>query len=340
MKISSARVQRFLDAPDKDTQAVLLYGPNESLVHEAAQRLTRWAIGKSEDPYAVTKLGEDDMKKDVARLGDALAAQSLLGGPTVVWARISGKSADPSIESALDAIEVGEPSGFLVVEAGDLPSSSALVKAFTGAKRAAVIAFYDESDAERAQFAKGLAKEFGLEFDRDAEEDFLTALPSDRGLARQEIEKIALYASGLKRTLTTNDIAQLLAHESESALDAASSAAANGNANEAVEALARIDSLSGVSALRALLRRMQQLRDARTMIDDGASPVDAVAKLRPPVFWKERDMVAAQVRLWTAKRLNAAFEVLWQAELRSKVAGAPQALIAADAYRGVAKLIA
>ncbi len=339
MKISGAQIRRFLDAPDKSTRAVLLYGPNESFVHEAAQRLVRWALGASDDPYAISKLGEDDIKKDVARLGDALAAQSLLGGPTVVWARISGRAADESIGDALAAIEAGEPNGFLVVEAGDLASSAALVKAFTSAKSAAVIAFYEETDAERAQFAKGLAKELGLAFERDAEADFLAALPGDRGLARQEIEKIALYANGLGRLLTSEDIGQLLADEGESALDAASSAAAQGKANEAVEALARIDGLSGVSALRALLRRMQQLRDARAMIDDGANPAEAIAKLRPPVFWKERDAVAAQARLWTEKKLNAAFDVLWQAELRSKVAGAPQALIAADAYRGVAKLV-
>jgi DNA polymerase-3 subunit delta len=338
VKISGAQVRRFLDAPDKSTHAVLLYGPNESFVREAAQRLVRWALGGSDDPYAITKLGEDDIRKDAARLGDALAAQSLLGGPTVVWARISGKSADDSISEALDAIESGEPNGFLIVEAGDLASSAALVKAFTSAKSAAVIAFYDETEAERAQFAKALAKERGLEFEREAEEDFLAGLPGDRGLARQEIEKIALYANGLGRKLTSDDITQLLAGESESALDAASFAAAQGKGDEAVEALARIDGLSGVSALRALLRRMQQLRDARAMIDEGASPNDAVAKLRPPVFWKERDAVAAQARLWTAKKLNAAFDVLWQAELRAKVAGAPQALIAADAYRGVAKL--
>src|SRR5215475_9912775 len=114
MKISGVAVRRFLDAPDKSTRAVLLYGPNESFVHEASQRLARWALGGSDDPYAITKLGEDEIRKDAARLGDALAAQSLLGGPSVVWARISGKSADDSISDGLDAIEAGEPAGFLI----------------------------------------------------------------------------------------------------------------------------------------------------------------------------------------------------------------------------------
>lgn len=339
MKITGASVRRFLDKPDKAVRAVLLHGPNESFVHEAAQKLAAWAVGKSDDPYAITKLGDDEIKKDLARLADALAAQSLMGGPTIVWARVNGKAADDAIIDALGSIERGEPGGYLIVEAGDLGSSAPLVKEFTNAKAAAAIAFYEETEAERAQFAKALAKERGIPFDRDAEEAFLASLPTDRGLARQEIEKLALFAHDLGRPISVEDIEALMASEAESALDAASLAAAQGKVAQAVEALARIDALSGVSALRALLRRMHQLRDARALIDAGASPIDAVAKLRPPVFWKERDAVAAQARLWTAKKLNAAYDVLWTAELRSKTAGAPQELIAADAYRGVAKLV-
>lgn len=338
MKLTGAAVRRFLEKPDKDLRAVLLYGPNQSFSHEAAQKLAAWALGKSDDPYAITKLSDDEIKKDGAKLADALAAQSLLGGPTIVWARVDGKGADAAIVDALAGIERGDAGGYLIVEAGDLGGTSELVKKFTAAARAASIAFYEETDAERAQHAKALAKELGVAFERDAEEAFLSALPSDRGLAKQEIEKLALYATGLGRPLNVEDVEALLAGEAESALDAASLAAAEGRTAQAVEALARIDNLSGVSALRALLRRLHQLRDLRGMIDGGMGAADAVAKLRPPVFWKERDAVIAQARLWTAKKLTSAYEVLWAAELRCKSAGAPQDLIAADAYRSIAKL--
>ncbi|MGD9968431.1 MAG: DNA polymerase III subunit delta [Hyphomonadaceae bacterium] len=339
MQIKGAAIRRFLDKPDKTVRAVLLYGPNESFSHEAAQRLAAWALGSCDDPYAITKLSDAEIKNDSARLADALAAQSLLGGPTIVWVRLTGKAADDAVLSALASIERGEPGGFLIVEAGDIAGTAELVKKFTAAAGAAAIAFYEESDAERAAFAKTLAGELGVTFDRDGENAFLTALPGDRGLARQEIEKLALYAHDLGRAVGANDIEALLASEAESALDAASLAAAQGKAAHAVESLARIDALSGVSALRALLRRLHQLRDARALIDQGASAEDAVAKLRPPVFWKERDAVASQARVWTAKKLAAAFDLLWHAELRSKTAGAPQELIAADAYRSVAKLV-
>ncbi len=339
MKVSGAAVRRFLDAPDKGLRAALLFGPNQSFVHEAAQRLARWSLGGGDDPYAITKLGEDEIKRDGARLADALAAQSLLGGATLVWARIEGKAADGAIADALEALERGEPGAFLLVEAGELSSSSELVKTFNAAKSAAGVAFYEESEAERASFARALANELRVEFDEAAQEGFLAALPADRGLARKEIEKLALYAHGLGRKLNTEDLAQLLANENESALDAASLAAASGRTAQAIESLARIDNVSGVSALRALERRMLQLNEARALMDGGASPVDAIAKLRPPIFWKERDAVAAQARAWSGKKLSAAFDILWAAELRAKTAGAPQDLIAADAFRGVAKLV-
>lgn len=339
MQIKGASIRRFLDKPDKNVRAILLYGPNESFTHEAAQRLAAWALGNSDDPYAITKLGDSEIKSDSARLADALAAQSLLGGPTIVWARIDGKGADAAIVDALADIERGAPTGFLIVEAGDIGGTAELVKKFGAAANAAVIAFYEETEAERAVFAKSLAKELNIGFERDAEDYFLSSLPADRGLARQEIEKLALYAHNLGRAISIADLEALMASEAESALDAASLAAAQGKVGQAVESLARIDGLSGVSALRALLRRLHQLRDARLLIDQGMSPTDAIAKLRPPVFWKERDAVASQARLWTSKKLNAAYDVLWTAELRSKTAGAPQELIAADAYRGVAKLV-
>ncbi len=339
MKIQGAAIRRFLDKPDKNIRAVLLYGPNESFSREAAQRLAAWALGKSDDPYALTKLSDDEIRKDGARLADALAAQSLLGGPTVVWARIAGKGADAAIVDALEGIERNEASGYLIVEAGELTGTSELVKKFSAAARAASIAFYEETESERAQYARALAKELGVAFEPDAEEAFLAALPSDRGLAKQEIEKLALYAHGLDRQLSANEIEQLLAGESESALDAASLAAAEGHAAHAVESLARIDNLSGVSALRALLRRLHQLRDVRALIDDGASAADAVAKVRPPVFWKERDAVIGQARRWTARKLAGAYEILWSAEIKCKTTRAPQELIAADAFRSVANLV-
>jgi DNA polymerase-3 subunit delta len=81
-----------------------------------------------------------------------------------------------------------------------------------------------------------------------------------------------------------------------------------------------------------------RLQEARVAVDRGSSPVDAAAKLRPPVFWKERDIFNDHLRAWTMPRLAAALDVLWRAQLRAMTAAAPQDVIAAEAFRAVATL--
>lgn len=339
MKLNSAQFRRFLEKPDPKVGAALFYGPNASMIQESAAQLAAWALKGSDDPYALTKLHEDELKRDHAMLSDALSAQSLLGGPTVVWARIDGKGADAAILAALKDIEAGRPSGYLVIEGGDLGGSSEIVKAFNAAERAACAALYEETETDRADFARRFLTDEKIQLDRDAQDVLIAALPSDRGLARRELEKLALYAHDLGRPVSSADLHALLAEEADGALDVATLAAASGKAAEAMEALARIESLAGISALRALSRRMLQVHDARAMMDQGMSASEAVGKLRPPVFWKERDAVAGLARAWTAKKLSAAFDALWQAERRAKNAGMPQELVAADAFRAVATLV-
>ncbi|MET0181732.1 MAG: DNA polymerase III subunit delta [Caulobacterales bacterium] len=339
VKLAGAAARRFVEKPDANMRAALFFGPNRSLVAESCAALARTALKGSDDPFATTRLNEDEIKKDKARLSDALAAQSLLGGPTLVWARVDGESVNDSILFTLKEIESGIAGGFLILEGGELSTSGKLAKAFENAKHAVVAAFYEESEGERAAFARDLCKELNVILDRDASESLMSLLPSDRGLARKEIEKLAAYAYSSDKPLTASEIETLIADEGDEALDQAGLAALNGNAAIAVETLSRIEGLSGVQAIKALERRLLRLLDARARVDGGMNAQDAMAKLRPPVFWKEKDAFAAQLRNWPSRKLIGALDLCWEAEVKSKRAGAPQDLLAADAHRAVAKLV-
>ncbi len=339
MKLAAAAARRFLDKPDAQVRGALLYGPNRALVAEAAAQLARHALGGSDDPFAITKLNDDDLRKDKARVSDALSAQSLLGGPTLVWARIENESGAEAILFALSDIEAERPGGFLLIEGGELSNSGKLAKAFEGAKRAVAAAFYEESEADLAAFADTLIAQMKIPLDAEARETLLALLPPDRGLMRREIEKLAAFAHGAASPIAGAEVETLIADAGEGALDAAALAALQGKAADSTETLSRIDALQGVSAIKAMERRLLRLLEARAHIDSGASPPDAMAKLKPPIFWKERDAFLAQLRAWTTRRLVTALDLMWAAEMRAKQAQSPQELIAADAYRAVANLI-
>lgn len=338
MKIASGGARRFLSAPDTSVRAVLLYGPNAALVTEAARTLVKHALGGTDDPFSLTRLHEDELKKDKAKLSDALAAQSLLGGPSVVWLRADGESQAEAMLAALALIERGEGAAYFVIEGGEFASKGKLVAAFENAKSAASIAFYEETEAERAAFLKALIDSERIPMSADAREIFVAHAPSDRALARGELEKVALFAHGLGRNVEPADLAALAAVEAEGELDDATNAAASGRVGLALDMLDRLEGSNGVSLIKALERKMLRLLEARTLVDGGVAPNDAGDRLKPKVFWKERDLFASQVRIWTTARVLDALNTLWAAELRAKTAGAPQDVIAAGAYRRVAEI--
>lgn len=338
MKLTGAAAKRFLAKPANDARAVLLHGPNRSMIAEAADALTAHMLGPSPDQMALTRLGEDEIRKDRALLSDQLAAQSLLGGARVLRLRADGDSAQEPIVDAVSALDDGAPAAaFLIVEGGDLAAKSKIRSAFENAARCYAVAFYDDDDAALAEYAASLIARAEIALTPDARDLLQAALPGDRALVRGEIEKLALFAHGRSEPIAAPDVAALLAVEAESALDDATLAVAGGDARASVEQFHRAGA-GGITAIRALERRLLRLQEARLAVDGGASPTDAAGKLRPPVFWKERDAFAAHLRTWTAPRLATALDVLWRAQLRAMTAGAPQELIAAEAFRAVANM--
>ena len=336
MKLTGAGARRFSEKPDLSVGAALLHGPNRGLIAQASAAIVKAATGGDADPYAVTRLTDDDLKADKAALMDALSAQSLLGDARLVRVRLDGDAASPLVVEALKALDGGQGGHFLLVEAYGTASSSALVKAFEGSSKAVSIAFYDDAAADLDAYAADLFKALKTEVSPEALRALREAASADRALLRQEIEKLATYAHGLGRPLSAEDVDALIGDSATSAMDAAARHATDGAGALAVEALLSMEATGAISALKALERRLLRLAEARSLADGGMGPQAAVKALKPPVFWKDQDVMADQLRHWSQGGLGRALDLVWGCEIACKRAGAPQDLLVAQCYRGVA----
>jgi DNA polymerase-3 subunit delta len=340
MLLKAGEAQRFLRKPDASIPAALFFGPDRARVEESAAILTAAVLGPDPEPLNLTRLGEDDVRRDKARLADEVAAQSLLGGARVVRVRCDGDAQAEAVVAIVTAIEAGAPMGaMLIVEGGDLKPASKIRKAFDEAKSCIAIAFYEESAEERRAFAAALLAAAGCEIEPDAREILLAGLPEDRGGVRAEIEKLALYAHGLGRAIDDADVRALSVAAGESELDDAAGHALDGEAAAAARALDRAGAGNGVTILKALERKLMRLAEAQALIGQGVPRSDVGGKLRPPVFWKEREAFAQRLSIWTAPRVQAGLARLWAAEVACKSAGAPSVLIAAQCFAEIARLV-
>ena len=187
-------VKGFLANPDPAILCVLIYGPEQGLVHERATSLAKLIAEDLDDPWRVANLSDQDAA-DPARLTDEAAAQSFLGGRRVVRVRGASTGLSSAVTSLLKAAEAGtlDGAGLVIIEAGDLKKSSALRKVCEASPRAAAVPCYAEGTRDSMAAIREQCAEEGLQLTDEAAMLLANALGEDRSLLRQEVEKLILY---------------------------------------------------------------------------------------------------------------------------------------------------
>lgn len=333
-------IDRYLARPDL-ARAVLIHGRDRGVVRERAEQLCRVLVPDLDDPFAVAMLTDGDLDSDPARLEGELSALSMIGGPRLVRLRLHGDRAatDRAVAESVAAHLEGRlnPDAALVIEAGALGRDSALRKLAEKAPEARVIPCYEDEAGDVARMTREALRADNVGLTAEALEIFVGRLPKERGVARQEIERLALYIGpGSGATLGPAELEAFLGVEpdaslSEAAVDAFGARTASVRAG-LVRAFAEGE--AGPAAVRAASQHLGRLRRVVTLARSGADLKEAAKSAG--VFWKQEREFLRQARAWSLSELDIVQGDLLEADRACKRAGSPDALIAERALLSVA----
>ena len=326
-------IERFLATPDKKIRAALIYGRDMGVVRDRANQLALKVCDRPDDPFDVALLTDGDLDGDGARLEGELAAQSLMGGRRLVRLKFATEKAalDKMTALALTRHAAGElnPDAFLLIEAGNLDRNSALRKAAEKASEAATIPCYEDEPGDVARMVREALAKDGVGLSTDALQLFVARMPKERGVARQEIERLALFLGpGSGMTATPKDLEAFLGVEPEASLSDAAADAFGGRLAEAQAGLRRAaaEGEAGPAAVRALGMYLGRMRRTLTLAKAGAGLQEAAKA--SGVFWKSEREFLRQARTWTLPELDRIQPEVLAADKACKTAGSPDSLIA------------
>ena len=317
MKYSGKKAESFLQKPDPACWAVLVFSEDEGVANDGARSiLSKW--GELE----LITLDEDAIKREPALLFDTLEAQSLLGDDRAIRIRTSGDKIAALLVEAVGMADQapGRFAARLVISAGALQKRSKLRAGFEAANTAAALQLFEDDAGNVADLVRAALDDAGASAEPGVIEAFTGDLPGHRGLARQEIEKLCLYAHNLGRPISISDIHKLNATDIDQALGFAISSALDGNGNQAMQMLDRvlITGASPITILRAIQRESQRLLQAHEM---GGLQGNIGMKLRPPVWQSDWPAFSKRLRSWPPKRIARIIERVYEAEQQVKIAG-------------------
>ncbi len=308
-----AEVDRFLTRPDRNVRAAVTDRPD--------------------DPFDVALLTETDIEKGDGRLEEELSALSLIGGRRLVRLKLTGERAGPEriAAEALTSHAAGalNPDCFLIIEAGALDRVSPLRKAAEKADDCASIPIYEDEAGDVARLVREALAADKVNLTPEALQAFVARLPKERGVARQEVERLALYIGpGSGAVLTLPELDDFLGVEPEASLADAAQDAFGGRPGLAQSALrrARAEGEGGPAAVRALSQHLQRLRKAQALQANGTDPQNVVKQVG--VFWKNEKEFLRQARAWSSTLLDILQPEVFEADRACKQTGSPDGLIA------------
>lgn len=324
--IKAHQADAFMKSPPPRLAAALFFGSDPGLVSERSAVLARTLANRENPPGEILRLDDAELDEDPGRLETELQMRPMFSSRRIVRA-IAGRRISAQLLKPLLGSHPLE--GLLVVEAGNLKPDDALRTLFEGLDTCFAVACYPDSAADVDSLILEILSSFSLSIDGDARALLQSRLGADRALSRAEIEKLALYALG-RPAITLQDVENVVGDAADLALERIAEAAAEGRTAIAMTDFGRALA-SGESAQAIILitqRYFLKLHKVRSDVDAGQRLDDALKSIRPPIYFKQRDVFARQVRNWPRPQLDQALRRIAETAKSARLSGALEDLYA------------
>jgi DNA polymerase-3 subunit delta len=337
MKLQFRQIEPFVKNPPPEAMAILIYGPDEGLVRERMTIMTKNIVADPNDPFNVTEFTGPALEDNPARLIDEAQSISMLGGRRVIRLRDASDKNAATIKDVLKQLKKGD--NLILVEAGELNPRSTLRLLFEQADNAAALPCYVEDERDIGRILQDGLKAQGYSISSEALVHMAANVVGDRAVARSEIEKIITYM-GPQKSIDIDDAIACVGNSASLSMDLLCKAVASGNFTNGERVLKNVlsEGTPAVSVLRALQNYFGRIYITKLRVQKGDNLEIAMKKLRPEVFWKNKDAFMTQVNNWTQAQIEQAQAALMTAEARTKQTGSDPELIVSRAILSLSQM--
>jgi DNA polymerase-3 subunit delta len=301
MKLSRGDLGRALDRPDGNIRLYLFHGPDESQSRGHGERLLK-SLGA--ERFFVL---HSSVKSDPALLADEAGAMNLFGGPRAVWIDGAGDEVAGGVDALLSAPAIQSP---VIVIAGALRKTSALLKTAESHRQVLSYGSYPLEGGNAEQMIMEVGRTQGLRIERGVAARVAEACANDRGIAVQELTKLALYVGASPESpkeLDHGALDDVGAEMAEGDWLRLADVALTGDIRTVAGELERLPAgAEPIPVLRALQRRILMLAPLRARVERGESPDAVLKSLGRALFFKDEPLVRKMLQTWSADALATA----------------------------------
>jgi DNA polymerase-3 subunit delta len=307
--------------------AVLVSGEDGVQVAQARGDLLKAMLGPgAEAEMRLDRLPAAELRREPARLLDALKAVGFFPGPRGVLVEEATDGLAPTMATALDAWGPGDAR--LVATGTGLTPKGGLRRLFEGRRDAVAITLYEDPPTEGELV--DMLREAGLSrIEATAREELWgLALALPPGELRGLVERLSLHQVGREEALGAATVRALAPQAGEAELDDLLRAVTDGRRDRVAPLLALM-AAQGVGSVAVAIAVSRHFRSLLAVVSDPGGAQAGVAALRPPAFGVRREALLRAAGAWRREQIEDGLRSLLELDLalRSGSAAPDRALV-------------
>ena len=286
-----------LDKINVDANFFLFYGKNEGLKSECIKKILK--IGKKQNVF---KYDEKQIQEEKENFFENVLSNSLFENEKTI---IINHSSDKIHDVVRELIDRNIKNIKILINSGVLEKKSKLRSLFEKNKKLVCIPFYKETDQSLMNLAIKFCNEKKIQLSNQLINLIIKRAMNDRHNLKNELKKIETYSLN-KKKITEEDILKLTNISENYSISVLIDNCLIKNEKKIKEILNENNfSLEEcIQVIRTFLFKSKRLLALSIQMEKSKNIDTVIAMARPPIFWKDKEIIKKQLKLWSKEKIK------------------------------------
>jgi len=275
----------------------LLYGQNIDLIDEVINTDIKKIFSKNLYNYEETEVLSD---RDTFKVN--LFNKSFFDNEKLIIINRASekilKILEPVVKKEINDIKI-------VITAGILEKKSKLRNFFEKSKETIIIPFYEDNHQTLFQIAEKKFAESKINISKENINLIVSRSNNDRINLKNEIQKIKSYSLS-KKNITFDEIIKLTNLAENYSISQLVDNCLIKNKKKTINILNENNQTAddNILILKTFLYKLKRLKKIQSSLSTNNSIDGVLSTFRPPIFWKEKDLIKQQLKYWSIRSIE------------------------------------
>ena len=275
----------------------LLYGNNKGLIDETIEKILKPKFSNN-----IYNYDENELLNNIETFKEEILNKSFFDNDKLI---IINRASDKILKTIEEVIHKDINDLKIILKATNLDKKSKLRNYFEKNNGTIIVPFYEDNNQTLLILAQNFFKKEKINISSENLNLVVERSKGDRINLKNELEKILNYCRN-KKSINSIEILKL------------TNLAENYNISELIDQCLiknkkktlnilnenNLSSEDNILAVRTFLYKLKRLKKLKTDLEKKKNIDTVLSSFKPPIFWKDKDIVKKQLNLWTLSQIQ------------------------------------